>query len=97
MRIAALACVALLACGGGARRPVTAQPVPTRITTVGDRIMALLPEGAQLIIEIDLARLRKNPVVGKLVTDVLTGPALPGIAGEVPLSPLAKAVDCTFR
>lgn len=91
MRAAALACVALVACGGAARRPVTSQPEPTRIATVGDRIMALLPDGAQLIIEIDLARLRKNPVVGKLITDVLTGPALPGIAGEVPLSPLAKA------
>lgn len=91
MRTAALVCVALFACGGGARRPVTAQPVATKITTTGDRIMALLPEGAQLVIEIDLARLRQNPVVGKLVAEVLTGPALPGIAGEVPLSPLARA------
>ncbi len=91
MRIAALACVALLACGGGARRPVTSPPVETRPATPADRIMALLPDGAQLIIEIDLARLRKNTVVGKLVTDALTGPALPGIAGQVPLSPLVHA------
>ncbi len=89
MRLAALACVALVACGGGARRPVTAKPVPTRVTTVGDRIVALLPEGVQVIVEIDLARLRANPVVGKLVTDVLAGPALPGL--DVPLSPLAHA------
>jgi hypothetical protein len=90
VRIAALACVALCACGG-ARRPTTAQPVTTRVATVGDRIMALLPDGAQLIIEIDLARLRKNPVVGQLVIDVLSGPALPGFAGQVALSPLAHA------
>lgn len=90
MRTAALACVALLACGGGARRPVTAQPTKARLTSTGDRIMALLPEGAQLIVELDLARLRANPVVGKLVTDVLAGPALPGMA-DLPMSPLARA------
>jgi len=88
VRVAVLICVALFACGG-ARRPATSKPVETRIATTGDRIMALLPEGAQLIIEIDLARLRANPVVGKLVTDALTGPALPGF--DFPLSPLVKA------
>lgn len=91
MRIAALACVALLACGGGARRPVITQSIAAKPATSGDRIMALLPDGAQVIIEIDLARLRRNSVVGKLVTDVLTGPDLPGIAGKVSLSPLAHA------
>lgn len=86
---AALLLVAAMACGGGARRVPITKPVHTVAKTAGDRILPLLPEGAQLIVELDLARLRANPVVGKLVADVLAGPALP-IAG-VPSSPLATA------
>lgn len=86
---AALLCVALLACGGKTRAPVSASPEPAVAATPADRILALLPEGAQLVVEVDLARLRANPVVGKLVTDALAGPTLPGL--DLPLSPLAHA------
>ncbi len=80
-----------LACGrGGAKRPTTSAAVRPVMITVGDRILPLLPEGAQVVVELDLARLRNNPVVGKLVTDLLTGPSLPlGISADIPLSPLA--------
>ena len=83
--------VALVACGGGARRARATIDKPVKVVakTAGDRILPLLPEGAQLIVELDLQRLRANPVVGKLVTGVLTGPAIP-IAG-VPASPLGGA------
>lgn len=84
-----LALVLGVACGGGARKPSITQPVRTVARTAGDRILPLLPEGAQLIVELDLQRLRANPVVGKLVAEALSGPALP-IAG-VPASPLAAA------
>lgn len=79
----------LVACGGGPRRAPITQPVKVVAKTAGDRILPLLPEGAQLVVELDLKRLRANPVVGKLVVDVLAGPALP-IAG-MPGSPLAAA------
>ena len=84
-----LAIVILCACGGGGRRTPVTQPTKAVAKTAGDRILPLLPEGAQLIVELDLARLRANPVVGKLVTDVLAGPHLP--LGDVPHSPLASA------
>lgn len=95
MRLAPLVVLVAVGCGGagcggrGARRAATSAPVRPVIATVGDRILPLLPDGAQVIVELDLARLRQNPVVGKLVTDALTGPALPlGLTAEVPLSPL---------
>ncbi len=83
--------VAVLGCGrGGAKLPKTSAAVRPAVTTVGDRILPLLPEGAQVVVELDLARLRNNPVVGKLVTDLLTGPAMPlGISADIRLSPLA--------
>ncbi|MBL0216354.1 MAG: hypothetical protein IPQ07_21035 [Myxococcales bacterium] len=92
MRLAPLVLLVTLGCGrGAARRPQVSQPTRAVATTVGDRILPLLPEGAQVIIELDLARLRANPVVGKLVTDALLGPALPiGLTAEVPMSPLAQ-------
>lgn len=38
--------------------------VPDRVNTAGDSLLARLPAGAQLLVELDLARLRANPVVG---------------------------------
>lgn len=91
MRAALLAlALGAVACGGrGAKRPMTSAAKHIAVRTAGDRILPLLPEGAQLIIEIDLARLRANPVVGKLVTQALIGPNLP-INANIPMSPLAK-------
>ena len=88
MRAALL--VVLVACGGGGtKRPVISKATPPVARTAGDRILPLLPEGAQLIVELDFARLRANPVVGKVITQALTGPALP-MSSDIPLSPLAN-------
>jgi hypothetical protein len=58
-------------------------------------MLALLPDGAQLIVEIDLARLRANPVVGDLAAKALgqlgADAKLPGIPMAVQGSPLANA------
>ncbi|MBA3462164.1 MAG: hypothetical protein H0T46_19545 [Deltaproteobacteria bacterium] len=92
MRVALLALVPLLggACGGGAaKRPAISKATTPVARTAGDRILPLLPEGAQLIVELDFARLRANPVVGKLVTQALTGPNLP-MSSDIPMSPLAN-------
>src|SRR5262249_45462848 len=53
--------------------------------------LALLPEGAQIVVEIDLARLRSNQVIGAVVKRVLDEAAQSGSAlpAGVPASPLA--------
>lgn len=67
-----------LGCGGKPRPPATAAVAVTpRVSTPGERMLALLPEGAQLIVELDLGRLRGNPVVGPVVERVLSGGATP--------------------
>ena len=92
MRALAVVAVFGLGCGGhGAHPPTTTEPIHPVARTAGDRILPLLPEGAQVIIELDLARLRSNPVVGQLVTTALTGPPLPVMTADVPFSPLAHA------
>jgi hypothetical protein len=83
----------MLACGG-ARRKVT--PVETvRVVTPGEAVLGLLPEGAQVIVEIDLARLKANGVVGQVVSDGLAQMSadapVPGLPMSVKGSPLAAA------
>ena len=95
MKAAALAVVAAAACGGAGRaRPLPSKPAP-HVVTGTEHVLALLPDGAQLIIEIDLARLRKNAVVGELATKALaqlgTDAKLPGLPLAVQGSPLAGA------
>ncbi len=83
MASAAIA-VALASCGGGRARDRSPSKVSTavpRATTAGDRMLALLPDGAQLVVEVDLARLRANPVVGPLVVKVLGSGGIPQLAG----------------
>jgi hypothetical protein len=60
------------ACGGsGAPAAVSpAEPPPAGI----ERLLAMLPQGAQIVVEVDLARLRANPVVGAVVTRALAEP-----------------------
>jgi hypothetical protein len=89
--------VAAVACGGERRagRPAgagtAANPVPvTAPVTAIDRILAMLPPGAQVIVELDLARLRANPVVGEVVTRALAERTA-DLAAGVPASPLAAA------
>lgn len=91
LRVGVLALAWAVGCGGAPATPRTTQPVRAHARTATDRILPLLPDGAQLIIEVDLARLRANPVVGALVTSALTGEGLPPLPVEVPVSPLAHA------
>ncbi|HLL21251.1 MAG TPA: hypothetical protein VK427_03920, partial [Kofleriaceae bacterium] len=82
----ALVLVVVAACGGrGARRTATPAPLP-EAKTVSDRIVNLLPPGAQIVVEIDLARLRANPVVGETFTKVLAAP--PDFPSDLPSPPL---------
>jgi hypothetical protein len=81
--------LALVACGGR-RTHATRATAAAHVATPQDRLLALLPQGAQVVIEVDLARLRANPVVGALVARVLGAGTLPDIAG-VPTAPLGTA------
>lgn len=83
------------ACGGGGKaRPTTARQTPVAQRTA-DWMLALLPEGAQLVVEVDLARLRGNPVIGEVATQALAEMGaetrLPGLPIAVQGSPLASA------
>lgn len=44
-------------------------------------MLALLPDGAQIVVEVDLARLRANPVVGPLIVKLLGSGGIPQLAG----------------
>jgi len=66
------ATILISACGGKSNQVKQAAPRPD---TVAERMLAMLPQGAQIVVEIDLARLRANPVVGALVTRTLDGGA----------------------
>jgi hypothetical protein len=82
------------ACGGGRARPMTGSTTPVAHRTA-DWMLALLPEGAQLVVELDLARLRGNPVVGEVATQALAElgaeSRLPGLPISVQGSPLVAA------
>jgi len=81
--------VAVTGCGGGAGQP-PATPEVAPVPTVSERMLAMLPQGAQVIIEVDLARLRASPVVGAIVTRALAERTAELAAG-VPASPLAAS------
>src|SRR5437868_11983325 len=53
----------------------------------------MLPQGAQVVIEVDLARLRANPVVGAVVTRALADPD----AGETSEAPAAAWLRGALR
>lgn len=84
-RVLLLACaLGVAGCGGGrarSRAPSRVSTAVPRAVTAGDRMLALLPDGAQLVVEVDLARLRANPVVGALIVKLLAGDAIPQLAG----------------
>lgn len=84
---------ALLLIGCGSKQtPTTSEPETPTFTSTADRILPLLPDGAQVIVEVDLARLRANPVVGALVTQLVAGDVpLTTLPGEVPPLSLAHA------
>src|SRR5438046_2015615 len=68
---------------------------PPRPLTGTDRVLPLLPEGAQVVVELDLARLRANAVVGGVATRALgqlgADAKLPGLPVALAGSPLAAA------
>lgn len=89
---ASAALLVLAACGGGGSKSpggggATLPPAPT---TTAERILGLLPAGPQIVIELDLERLRANPVVGPTITRALERGNLELPAG-VPASPLTTA------
>jgi hypothetical protein len=97
MKIFAVALVfAIVACGprGGKRGPGGGRPVRSP-TTTAERIIALLPDGVQVLVEIDLARLKANPTVGPVTRQALAAMGedtkVPGMPIEVQGSPLANA------
>lgn len=92
--VVALAVVA--ACGGRAGRTTTsATPQTPLAETVADWMVAVLPDGVQIVVEVDLARLRANAVVGeiagRLLADAGAEEKLPGLPMNVQGSPLATA------
>jgi hypothetical protein len=94
--VAVVLVVATVACGprGGRRGPGGGRPVRSP-TTTAERMIALLPDGAQLLVEIDLARLKANPTVGPLAAKAFgelgEDTKLPGLPMTVQGSPLASA------
>jgi hypothetical protein len=94
--VAVVLVVAAVACGprGGRRGPGGGRPVRSP-TTLAERMIAMLPDGAQLLVEIDLARLKANPTVGQLATTAFgqmgEDTKLPGLPMSVQGSPLASA------
>jgi hypothetical protein len=61
--------------------------LPERAPTAGDALLAQLPIGAEIVVEIDLARLRANTVVGPVASEVFAAP--PAIEG----APAAPSLD----
>lgn len=90
----AVAVAAAIGCGGGPA-PVTATPEPAPAGT--ERLLAMLPQGAQVVIEVDLARLRANPVVGAVVTRALADRAAPGGAEAATGAPAAAWLRDALR
>jgi hypothetical protein len=81
--VAALAVAGAVACGGGgndAPPPRYPQAQLAREATAADPLLAMAPEGANLVVEIDVARLRDNAVVGELFA-AFTAEAPPQFAG----------------
>ncbi len=86
----------VVACGGGGARQLPAtQPAASHVVTGTEHVLALLPEGAQLVVEVDLARLRANKVVGDVAGKALAAlgadARIPGVPLAVRGSPLAGA------
>lgn len=95
MKILALVVALLVGCGGGGKQAKTTKPEPLpEPKTVSDKIVNLLPHGAQLVLELDLERLRANPVVGETITKALAAPV--DLPKDVPVPPLAVADAVVF-
>jgi hypothetical protein len=86
--------VASAACGGRAPQAASAKAT-ARPETATDRILPLLPTGAQVVVELDLARLRHNETVGAVARRALErlggDQHVPGLPFRVQGSPIAEA------
>lgn len=79
--------LALVACASKAA-PISTPTIAPHNASGGDLLLPLLPDGAQIVVELDLARLRANAAVGVVVAKALAQQvAVPG----VPSAPLALA------
>lgn len=56
--------------------------VPERARTAGDELLAMAPAGANVVVEVDLGRLRANPVAGPLIRQV-SGLLAKPLAGQL--------------
>ncbi|MEZ4359727.1 MAG: hypothetical protein R3B48_06065 [Kofleriaceae bacterium] len=77
------------ACGGG--RPVevaSAPAAPLRAATAGDALLTQVPPGAEVLLELDLARARAHAALGPLFAALLEPGAAPAAAAA--LGPLAS-------
>jgi len=66
----------LVACGSDSKKPkpiVHKVLIPARAETAGDDLLGYLPTGADVLFELDLRRLRENPVIGELVKSLKSG------------------------
>ena len=77
--LATCALVAALAAGGcgGSHHAGGTTSIAVAPTTPDEQLLALLPDHPQVVVEVDLARLRANPVVGALVVRVLADNLVP--------------------
>ncbi|HEY5950698.1 MAG TPA: hypothetical protein VIV40_34640 [Kofleriaceae bacterium] len=95
MKLAVAVLAFLIAACGGRARPGPATTRATAPATLAERVIALFPDGAQLLVEIDLARLKANPTVGPVATRVLAemgeDTKVPGLPMAMQGSPLAHA------
>lgn len=90
--------IGAVACGKDKQASESPRP-DAAPSTPGDKLLAMLPQGAQVVIELDLARLRANKVIGPVVTEALAENtvSLPGAGsgsdanGALPPSPLSGA------
>jgi hypothetical protein len=93
----ALPLAALAACGGaGSRGAGATVNLPERAVTAGDALLTQLPYGAEIVVEVDLARLRANPVVGAIASEMLAAGTPAVAAAGVPAAPLDGATAVAF-
>jgi hypothetical protein len=90
VRSALVLCLLLTACGGPPKPKVL-----VRNSSAGEELLALLPAGADAVLEIDLARLRENPVLGPLLADIAATPR--GELGFAPLGDIDLLVAAAYQ
>jgi len=92
-RLCLALCAALLAlpvmgaCGGSSSPPALA--LPERAQTSGDALFSSAPIGADLLLEVDVARLRDNEVVGSILRTL----SAPGAQGQIAEGDLLAKAD----